>query len=151
MELKYISCTINIWDCLMISSLSGVDDDHMGSLIFEYEYAIGDYITFTKKVISGMFAGTYGFCLSCDSLKEAVLALSEMYKELKGAYQINDYDSDDYVLFEFAKQGHLKISGQVGGSHNQQYLVYQFMSDQTVLNEIILYFRNACSTAKLEG
>jgi len=117
--------------------------DYMGSIDFVYECTVQGYTTFTKKVISGSFSGTYGFCLSGNSLDEAINVLSEMYNGLKGTYRINDYDSNDFVLFEFAKLGHLKISGQVGGGHNQQYLVYEFMTDQTVLNEIISCFRKA--------
>jgi len=56
---------------------------------------------------------------------------------------MNNYDNDDFILFESMKLGHLKISGQVGGSHSQQYLVYQFMTDQTSLNVAISSFRNA--------
>jgi hypothetical protein len=60
-----------------------------------------------------------------------------MHTKLEGMYQINDYDSDDFILFEFFNYGHVKVSGQIGGIHRQQYLKYQFVVDQTNLNNII--------------
>jgi len=58
-----------------------------------------------------------------------------------GTYQINDYDSDDYILIECLKLGHISISGQVGGSHSEEFLRYKFLTDQTVLGELISRWR----------
>jgi len=110
----------------------------MGCITFEYQYMVDEYIVFNKTIVSGEFSGSSTFCLSKDSLKEAILSLDEMNSRLSGTYQINDYDSNDFVLFEFLKHGHVKISGQVGGTHNRQYLVYEFSTDQTLLGEVIL-------------
>ena len=117
----------------------------MGSITFEQNGAYGGYITFITNVISGKFSGSSSFCISKSLLNDAIETLCKMYNELKGIYQMNDYDSDDFVLFEFMQRGHLKISGQVGGSHCNQYLVYEFMTDQTALCEIISSFRKMIS------
>lgn len=114
----------------------------MDSIIFEHRYTVGGYITFAVSVTSGDFSGASSFCIAESSLKEAISSLSEMHETLKGSYQMNDYDSDDFIIFEFLTLGHLEISGEVGGSHSEQYLKYQFITDQTVLNGIISGFRN---------
>jgi hypothetical protein len=109
---------------------------------FEHQYTVEGYLTFTVKVVSGEFSGSSTFCISESSLKEAISILSEMYNKLKGTYRMNDYDSDDFMLFEFQNLGHICISGQVGGSHREQYLRYQYNTDQTILAEIITDFKS---------
>ncbi len=54
---------------------------------------------------------------------------------------MNDYDSDDFILFTFKNHGRICISGQIGGSHRQQWLRYQFITDQTGLGIIISDFQ----------
>jgi len=112
------------------------------SMTFEYKYSVEGYITFTIKVNSGEFSGASSFCISGNSLKNTILSLRGMYNSLEGEYQMNDYDSDDFVLFEFLNLGHIRITGQVGGSHNQQYLRYQFNADQTFLDKIIINLKD---------
>ena len=116
-------------------------DDSLNKLIFEHKYTVEDYITFSIAVKSGEFSGISNFCISRNVLKDAIMFLDEMYNNLEGIYQVNDYDSDDFILFEFLSKGHIKISGQLGGSHNEQYLKYQFITDQTELNNIINNFK----------
>jgi hypothetical protein len=125
----------------MTLNLNKVGDD-MEKMTFAHQYTVEGYITFTISVVSRGFSGVSSFCISESSLKEAIYTLSEMYNNLKGSYQMNDYDSDDFISFEFQNLGHIGISGQVGGSHREQYLKYQFMTDQTVLTEIISDFKS---------
>jgi len=117
----------------------------MGNITFEHKYTIGGYATFAIKVVSGGFSGISSLCLPNDSLKSAIASLTEMYDKLSGTYEINDTDSNDFILFEFMKYGHLKVSGQVGGGHRPQYLVYEFRTDQTFLNEAIKGLRKMLS------
>jgi hypothetical protein len=114
----------------------------MGNIILEYLYTIQGYITFSITIKSGEFSGETNFCVSEDSLKDTTLILEKMHGMLKGSHQINDYDSDDFILFEFLNYGHLKIVGQVGGSHREQYLRYQFITDQTILKSLIKDFKD---------
>jgi hypothetical protein len=100
------------------------------------------YITFLIKIKSGEFSGASNFCISESALQNAITSLSEMYNNLTGSCQIQDYDSDDFVLFKFLNLGHIEISGQAGGSHCPQYLRYQFTTDQTVLGSIVSILRS---------
>ena len=109
----------------------------MKSISFEYIETKQGYITFNKAVVSGEFSGSSNFCLSIDALSDAIIYINKIYVELNGEFQINDYDSNDFILFKVEKYGHVKISGQVGGTHRKQYLVYEMDTDQTFLKEII--------------
>jgi len=120
----------------------------MGNITFELRHTSEGYVDLTKKVMSGNFSGSSSFTVSTDTLKNAVLALCKMKNELTGAYQLQDYDSNDFVLFEFMKWGHMEITGQVGGNHRKQYLMYQFTTDQTFLNEIINSFQKVLSECR---
>ena len=115
----------------------------MGNIAFELMHTSEGYVAFTKKVMSGNFSGSSSFTVSTDTLKNAVLSLCKMQDELTGAYQLQDYDSNDFILFEFMKWGQMEITGEVGGDHRKQYLTYQFTTDQTFLNEIISSFQKA--------
>ena len=120
-------------------------NDFMESLVFEYLYTVEGYITFTVRVQSGEFSGASSLCMPKSSFQDAISSLNDMYNNLKGTYQINDCDSDDFIQFEFLDLGHIKVSGQVGGSHREQFLNYQFVTDQTVLNSIISDFKRMAS------
>ena len=120
----------------------------MDSIIFEHQYTVGGYVTFRIKVTCGEFSGASNFCISESLLKEAISTLSELYNNLKGSYQMNDYDSNDFILFEFLERGKMKITGQVGGSFREQYLNYQFITDQTLLGEIISSLKRLLSSTR---
>ena len=117
----------------------------MDKISFEHQFTVEGYLTFSVRVISGDFSGSANFCISEIALKEVISALSEVYNCLKGTCQMNDYDSDDFNLFETEKLGHIIVTGQIGGSHRRQYLNYQFITEQTVLAEIISDFKNMLS------
>ena len=114
----------------------------MGDIVFEYLYTVEGYITFSIKVKVGDFAGASNFCISESFLKNTISDLSEMCKNLKGKYQMNDYDSDDFMCFEMENLGHMTITGQLGGSYNIPFLKYQIQADQTILGEIISNFKD---------
>jgi len=109
----------------------------MASITFEHRYTVGGYITFAVEVMSGNFSGASSFCIPSEPLRDTVSCLNVIYNDLIGSYKVEDYDSSDFILFEFLKYGHLKISGQIGGCHRENYLIYQFVTDQTALREII--------------
>ena len=109
----------------------------MSNIKLEYLYTVQEYVTFHIYVQSGNFSGESNFCMPKKILTEAIVSLSNVHENLKGSYQINDYDSDDYILFKMLKLGHMEITGQVGGSYNDQFLRYQFECDQTDLLCII--------------
>lgn len=110
----------------------------MNSISFQHLYSAIGYITVKVEVYSGVFSGSSTFCMSNAVLKSMALQLQQLYETLSGTYQVDDYDSDDFVRFECLKHGHVQITGQVGGSYNNQFLNYQFETDQTALKQIIM-------------
>ena len=122
------------------------DDESMNRLQLQYLYTVEDYSTFEISVQSGDFSGKSHVCLSGASIHQAIYALSTMDANLKGTCKLQDCDSDDYLQFSFLKLGQLQITGQLGGSINPQYLVFQMQADQTLLREILLAFRSVSPT-----
>ena len=114
----------------------------MDEITFEYLYTVEGYITFIVTVKAGAFSGASGFCIAESWLKNAIFFLSDMYRTLNGSYQMDDYDSDDFMCFEMETLGHMKVTGQVGGSHNTKFLNYECRADQTMLAEIIASFKH---------
>lgn len=121
----------------------------MNQIVLTHQYTVENYFTFSVYVHSGGFSGISNFCLSERSLKDAIISLNKLCESLSGMYQINDCDSNDYILFEFLKLGHIKITGQLGGNYNPQYLCFQFISDQTVLQAVISTFSDMLSKSKI--
>ncbi|MHB1453779.1 MAG: WapI family immunity protein, partial [Saccharofermentanales bacterium] len=112
-------------------------DNKLNLLNFTHQFTVEGYITFLIQVKSGSFSGESSFCISAEILKNSIFVLEEIYNLLTGSCTINDYDSDDFITFEMQKNGHMIVRGQVGGSHNSQYLIYELQSDQTLLKVAI--------------
>ena len=112
----------------------------MDEVYLEHLYTVQGYITFLVRVKTGGFCGESSFCLSEDKLSCAIKSLTKLYNSLEGRYKINDYDSDDFMLFDMQPMGHMIITGQLGGSCNIPFLKYQYYTDQTVLNDILVSF-----------
>jgi len=113
----------------------------MDGIGFEYLYTVEGYITFVVNVKAGAFSGAAGFCMADCWLKDAISNLSELYRDLRGKYRMDDYDSDDFICFEMEQSGHMTVTGQVGGSYNDTFLTYEYRADQTMLAEIIKKLR----------
>lgn len=120
----------------------------MDNIEFEYLYSVEKYTTFNVTVKSGNFSGRSGFCVSEAALQESVESLNAIYERLSGAYTLTDYDSDDYILFEFQHLGHLVIAGQLGGSYSEQFLKFKMNSDQTLLQQIIVQLKQMLQKSK---
>jgi len=106
-------------------------------LIFEHLYTIENYTTFCIKVKSGEFSGASNFCLSKDQIISAVKKLSEMHNKLVGYCILKDNDSDSYITFEMHKFGYINVFGQIGGSHEDHFMKFKYMIDQTILVNLI--------------
>ena len=113
--------------------------DCMNQITLEALYAVEEYITFSVSVNSNGFSGNTNFCLSKASLHEAIRALTSMYDSLSGFCAFQDFDSDDYIHCEALPLGHIRFSGQLGGSCNDQFLRFNFTSDQT---DLLNFIRN---------
>ncbi len=107
-----------------------------------YLYTVDDYITFSLRVIWNAFSGESTLCMSRCYIEGKIQELKNLYNKLNGKCCFEDFDSDDFVLFEMKKWGHMLITGQLGGSQNTPFLRYEYYADQTFLNQIILDFEN---------
>lgn len=110
-------------------------------LTVEHLYTVEGYFTFNIKIRSGEFAGASNFCMPKERIISIVETLSEMHKELKGRCEINDSDSDAFIIIEMDKLGHMCIYGQIGGSHEDHIMKFKFTTDQTVLIGAIQMFK----------
>ncbi|MCM0757708.1 hypothetical protein M7775_03875 [Sporomusa sphaeroides DSM 2875] len=111
------------------------------SIIVDHLYAVENYHTFKVTVNSGAFSGTSNFCLSKENIGIAFEQLGNMYETLKGICKITDYDSDAHITIEMENLGHMNVYGQIGGSYEEHSLKFRFITDQTVLCEIIKLFK----------
>jgi hypothetical protein len=106
-------------------------------LIIEHLYTVEDYFTFNIKVQSGEFIGASHFCISKENILSIVEVLSKMYETLSGCCEINDNDSDAHINLEIDKLGHIHMTGQIGGSHEEHSMKFKYSTDQTALSALI--------------
>ncbi|WP_421617423.1 WapI family immunity protein [Brevibacillus sp. TJ4] len=102
-------------------------------LTVEHLYTVEGYLTLAISIKSGEFMGKSNFCISEEHLSTFIQSLKEMGARLSGDSKIVDYDSDSYIIIEVNKLGHVIISGQVGGSHEEHSMKFKFTTDQTIL------------------
>jgi len=107
------------------------------SLAFELVFATDDYLTFSIKVKSGEFAGEGVFCMPIEIIESAIASLEVMYESLIGSCRMEDHDSDAYISIASGKFGHICISGQIGGSYEDQFVKFLYHTDQTELPVLI--------------
>lgn len=113
-------------------------------LFIKCSYKTNNYLTFWIKVRSGEFSGASEFCISKEKLKEIIEILTKMHNKLKGNCEIKDYDSDAYIIIGILDNlGHVDIYGQIGGSHQDQYMKFKYIADQTILGNLIQIFKNS--------
>lgn len=60
---------------------------------------------------------------------------------LSGTTRLNDNDSDGFVEFTFFKYGYLQVCGQVGGSHEDHFVKFEFQTDQTCIPQFVDDFK----------
>ena len=109
----------------------------MDAVIFTPVYATDTYRTFSAQVVSGDFSGKANFCLSCANLRAFIGNLQALHSTLSGECSLQDYDSDDYLVFSAQSLGHIHVFGQLGGSYNDQFLKFSCFLDQTHLPPMI--------------
>lgn len=106
-------------------------------LIIEHLYTVEDYSTLNIKVKSGEFAGAANFCIPKDKVNSILNTLSNMRKELRGYCEINDSDSDGFIMVEMGEMGHIYMYGQIGGSHEEHFMKFRYTTDQTILDGLV--------------
>ncbi|MFD2172163.1 hypothetical protein [Tumebacillus lipolyticus] len=102
-------------------------------LTVNHLYTIEDYLTLNIQVRSGDFAGSSNFCISKENAILISRSLSDMHKKLMGSCAIEDYDSDAHLQIEVNSFGRVLVYGQIGGSHEDHYMKFKFISDQAAL------------------
>mgnify|MGYP000482277283 CR=1 FL=1 len=60
-----------------------------------------------------------------------------MKDSLSGNTNLEDNDSDASVNFQIERNGQVFIFGQVGGSHEDNYVKFKFQTDQTCIEPLI--------------
>lgn len=120
-------------------------DTQDNELTIELLYTIEDYFTVNIKVKSGDFAGASNFCITRETIDCVIKELTLMNKNLEGKSEIKDYDSDAYIIIQMEQHGHLTICGQIGGSHEEQFMKFKCKSDQTILETLIRLFNLFCN------
>ena len=118
-----------------------VYDSDENMLYIEHAYAVQNYFTFFIRVKSGDFCGASTFCISGKDLISAIEQLSEINCRLDGNCTLKDTESDDYIRFIFDKFGHVNVSGKNGGVTSDNFVVFSFVADQTIITNIIDYFK----------
>lgn len=105
----------------------------------EYVFSVfnADYGPFGVRIKSDTFSGSYVFCVERENLEHDIIKLKELINTLEGIYRLNDMDSDSYIIFEMMKYGKLAIRGMIGGSYSDNYMVFGFEADQTLLTNFI--------------
>lgn len=105
-------------------------------------YRVEDYITFRIQAISGAFSGEDSFCSTRKDLSAYSAQLTDMYNTLSGKAVLLDYDSDNFLQFEMHDTGSLTLTGQLGGSHREHFVKFEFDTDQTALPSFIYGLSN---------
>ena len=83
------------------------------------------------------FSGQFAYCIEDDNLKDYISSLIELDSKEQGEFKFSDMDSDSFVCFEKSKYGHMKISGQLGMTFRNNYLVFEMNADRTVITNLI--------------
>jgi hypothetical protein len=111
-------------------------------LSFATRYLVQINFTFDLSVVSNRFAGTSHFCVRKDEIESLCNDLEKMQSTLSGSSKLNDNHSDGFVEFIIFKNGGLQVHGQVGGSHEEHFVKFEFQTDQTCIPRFVGEFRN---------
>ena len=111
-------------------------------LSFATRYLVQINFTFDLTVLSEGFSGTSHFCVRRDQLEIMCADLTNMHLTLSGSTILDDNDSDGFVEFEIEPSGQLNVSGQVGGTHEDNYVKFKFQTDQTCIDNSVENFKS---------
>ena len=109
-------------------------NDEEKLLRLEKLYVVQGYFTFRLRVCSGPYHGVSHFCVSSDHLQAFAEEIGHLNDTLQGKAELNDYDSDAFIIFESTGYGQITIKGQVGGTHQDHFMKFKFKTDQTTLD-----------------
>lgn len=109
-------------------------------LSFATRYLVQINFTFDLTVLSDGFSGTSHFCVRRGQLENLCSDLATMKQTMSGKTTLEDNDSDASVSFEMKPNGQIIVYGQVGGSHEENYLKFSFQTDQTCIEPFLTDF-----------
>lgn len=109
-------------------------------LLFVTKYLVEINFTFDLSVKSGSFSGTSHFCVRKNEIEAFSEALMNIHALIWGSARLDDNDSDSFIKLEMQDTGHLRVSGQVGGSHKDQFMKFSFLTDQTCIPQFVADF-----------
>jgi hypothetical protein len=109
-------------------------------LSFATRYLVQINFTFDLTVLSNGFSGTSHFCVRRAQIEEMCSDLTKMKQAMSGNTTLEDNDSDASVNFQMKPYGQVVVFGQVGGSHEENYLKFSFQTDQTCIEPLLTDF-----------
>jgi len=109
-------------------------------LSFATRYLVQINFTFDLTVLSNGFTGTAHFCIKRDQIEKMCSDLITMKQAMSGSTTLEDNDSDASVNFQIQQNGQLVVFGQVGGSHEENYLKFNFQTDQSCIEPLVTDF-----------
>jgi hypothetical protein len=109
-------------------------------LSFATRYLVQINFTFDLTVLSNGFSGTSHFCVRRDQIERMCSDLTTMNQAMSGNTTLEDNDSDASVNFQIKPDGQVVVFGQVGGSHEDNYLKFNFETDQTCIEPFLTDF-----------
>jgi len=110
-------------------------------LSFSTRYLVQINFTFELTVKSDGFSGNSHFCVRRDEIELLCNELEKLHSTLSGTCRISDNDSDSFVEFNIFENGSLQVSGQVGGSYNDHFVKFKFITDQTCIPQFVDDFK----------
>ena len=140
-ETKVINATNLLWNkyYLSINEIEGVN---MAYSLFENEETLFDVIPLENgelliKIRYKDFSGQFAYCIENFMIEKYIEALSNLDNQESGELIIDDMDSDSYLIFEKHKYGQMEISGRLGCTFRDNYLIFKFPADQTIIRNLI--------------
>ena len=103
-------------------------------------YLVQINFTFDLTILSNGYCGTSHFCVRRDQIEKLCSDLTTMKQAMSGNTTLEDNDSDATVNFQMKPYGQVIVSGQVGGSHEENYLKFTFQTDQTCIGPLLTDF-----------
>ena len=117
-------------------------NDNTKRLSFATRYLVQVHFTFDLSVVSDKFRGTSHFCVYKGYLESLCSDLLKIYTSSLVLTRLSDNDSDGFVEFTIQNNGQLIVSGQIGGSHEDNFVTFNFNTDQTLILQFISDFQN---------
>lgn len=110
-----------------------VFDNDRSKIDIQFLYYIGGYITYEVSSSTCGFSGNCNFCIEENELKEYIKTIDLLIKTLDGELEIRDSESDAFLKFAFEDVKNFYVIGQMGGSHEDNFMRFKFKADQTLL------------------